>query len=98
MISFEEKIRIIDRARHDYITFDEEFKTYIASGNSFNGAYNFFSIADVEKHKELTIKRLELDAWKILHGSYRDSSPAKLLRHSIIKKLETLHESISNPT
>lgn len=95
MVSFDTKIKLIDEARRQYITFDTEFKTYIASGNSFNGAYNYFSLDDIEKHKQLSIKHVELEAWHTLHGGYKDSSPVKLSEHTIVSKLEELHDSIS---
>lgn len=95
MISFETKIRLIDEARNSYITFDEEFKSYIASGNSFNGAYNYFSVEDIEKHRELSLRKKELEAWYTLHGSIKNSSPVPLINHSIISKLEELNDSIS---
>lgn len=95
MVSFNTKIKLIDDARRQYITFDNEFKNYIASGNSFNGAYNYFSLDDIEKHKQLSIKHAELEAWHTLHGGYKDSSPIKLSEHSILYKLEALNDSIS---
>lgn len=97
-MDFSSKIELIENARINYITFENAFREYTSSGNSINGAYNFFSIEDIEYHKELTIKTIELEAWKTLHGGYKDSSPVLLSEHSIIAKLEKLDESISNNT
>jgi hypothetical protein len=95
MTDFAAKVRAIDEARKKYITFDNEFREYIASGNSFNGAYNFFSIMDIEKHKELSIVTLELEAWETLHGETKDSSPIKLSKYDILSDLEIIDDSIS---
>lgn len=95
-MDFHTKTEIIEQARLKYQTFEDEFRLYIASGNSFNGAYNFFSAEDVEKHKKLSEKKIELDAWSTLHGGAKDSSPVKLSESSIEKKLETLNDTVSN--
>jgi hypothetical protein len=97
-MDFQTKIEQIEEARNKYVTFELAFRNYIASGNSINGAYNFFSLEDIEAHKELSRKSLELDAWTIQHGSKRDLAPVPLADHSIISKLEKLDESISIAT
>jgi hypothetical protein len=97
-MDFPTKIRLIDDARAKYCTFEQAFREYTASGNSFNGAYNFFSIEDVEKHKSLSERELELKSWQTLHGGSKDSSPVILATDSVKANLEKLNDSISKPT
>lgn len=97
-MDFQTKIALIEEARIKYRTFEEEFREYLGLGNSFNGAYNHFSIEDVEKHKQLSEKDLELEAWSTLHGGAKDSSPVKLASDSVKDKLEKLNESVNKPT
>ncbi len=97
-MDFQTKIELIEEARVKYITFEQEFREYLGAGHSFNGAYNFFSIEDVEKHKKLSEKAVELEAWSTLHGGSKDSSPVKLASDSVKEKLEKLDESVNKPT
>jgi hypothetical protein len=96
-MDFQTKIELIEKARLKYRTFDHEFREYLGSGNSFNGAYNHFSLEDVEKHKILSEKDLELEAWSTLHGGSKDSSPVKLAAGSVKEKLEKLDDSVNKP-
>jgi hypothetical protein len=96
-MDFQTKIELIEEARTKYRTFDQEFKEYLSAGHSFNGAYNYFSIDDIEKHKKLSEKDLELEAWSTLHGGSKDSSPVKLASDSVKDKLEKLNESVNKP-
>jgi hypothetical protein len=96
-MDFQTKIALIEDARLKYRTFEDEFREYLGYGNSFNGAYNHFSVADVEKHKQLSQKEAELEAWKTLHGGAKDSSPVKLAADSIKQKLEILDDSVNKP-
>jgi hypothetical protein len=95
-MDFHTKILLIEDARLKYRTFEDEFRAYTSSGNSFNGAYNFFSVEDVEKHKKLSEKTVEMEAWSTLHGGAKDSSPVKLSSGSAKKKLEILNDTVSN--
>lgn len=97
-MNFQQKCRLIEIARHDYITFENEFREYLASGRSLNGAYNHFTIEDIEKHKKLSELHVELEAWATKHGSFRDSSPVRLVAHSISEKLEKLDYELSKPS
>jgi hypothetical protein len=54
-MDFNEKIKLIEQARKDYPGFELEFTEYLGLGNSFNGAYNHFSIADIEKYKPVAV-------------------------------------------
>jgi hypothetical protein len=94
-MDFREKIAAIELARFNYVTFDQEFKEYIASGNSFVGAYNFFTLEDLDKHKNLSEQYLEIQAWSTKHASYVDSSPVRLKQHSIVSKLEKLNDEFN---
>ncbi len=96
-MDFQTKIELIEDARVKYKTFEEEFKEYLSAGHSFNGAYNYFSVEDVEKHKKLSEKSTELEAWSTLHGGAKDSSPVKLEADSVKQKLEKLDESVNKP-
>lgn len=96
-MDFHTKIELIEDARTKYRTFEEEFREYLGAGHSFNGAYNHFSIEDVEKHKQLSEKAAELEAWSTLHGGVKDSSPVKLASSSVKEKLEKLDESVNKP-
>lgn len=94
-MTFQEKIAAIESARSKYVTFEQEFREYIASGNSFVGAYNFFSLEDIDKHRELSERYIEMQAWETRHASYLDSSPIRLREHSIISKLEKLNDELN---
>lgn len=96
-MDFQTKVALIEEARIKYSTFEEEFREYLGAGHSFNGAYNYFSVEDVEKHKLLSEKATELEAWKTLHGGSKDSSPVKLAAASVKDKLEKLDESVNKP-
>jgi hypothetical protein len=96
-MDFEIKIQLIEDARSKYRTFEDAFRQYTSSGNSFNGAYNFFSIQDIEDHKTLSEKTIELKAWDTLHGGSKDSSPVILASKSVQTKLEKLDESVNKP-
>jgi len=98
MLTFQEKIAIIEEARYKYVTFEQEFRKYTASGNSFNGAYNFFTIEEVKKHKELSEQYMQIQAWSTKHASFVDSSPIRLTKHSIVSKLEKLNDELSKPS
>jgi hypothetical protein len=95
MLTFQEKIAAIEAARYKYVTFEQEFREYTASGNSFVAAYNFFTIEDVNKHKELSEQYLQIQAWNTKHASYVDSSPMRLTKHSIVAKLEKLNDNLN---
>lgn len=95
MIDFTTKIRLIEEARIAYPTFEREFREYLGTGNSFNGAYNFFSLEDINYHKSISVKVAELEAWNTLHGSRKDCSPIILSEHNILKELETIDDSIN---
>ena len=97
-MTFDEKIEYIENARILYSSFDEEFKEFLATGQSPNGAYNHFSIEDIEKHKIINNSLQEQKLWHVTHGSIVRASPVKLKEHSIITTLENLNESISNPS
>jgi hypothetical protein len=97
-MDFQHKIQLIEDARAKYITFEEVFREYTSSGNSFNGAYNFFSIEDIEIHKSLSERELELRSWQTLHGGSKDSSPVILSKDSVKPHLEKLNDSINKPT
>lgn len=97
-MDFQTKTQLIEEARKKYLTFDNAFREYTATGNSINGAYNFFTLQDIEKYESEYQSYLEIEAWKTLHGSSKDSSPIQLESHSIIEKLETLNEQLDNPT
>jgi hypothetical protein len=97
-MDFQTKIELIEDARLKYQTFEDEFRDYLSAGHSFNGAYNFFSVEDVEKHKKLSETKLELDAWSTLHGGSKDSSPVRLASESVKEKLERLDDSVNKPS
>ena len=94
-MTFQEKIKAIELARYKYITFEQEFREYTASGNSFNAAYNFFTIEDINKHKEVSEQYLQIQAWNTKHASYVGSSPIRLTTHSIVTKLEKLNDNLN---
>lgn len=96
-MDFQTKIELIEEARVKYSTFEEEFREYLGAGHSFNGAYNYFSVEDIEKHKQLSEKAAELQAWSTLHGGSKDSSPVKLAADSVKEKLEKLDDSVNKP-
>ena len=50
-MSFNEKIIAIEEARKLYPEFDQKFTDYLGLGNSFNGAYNHFTIDDIKKYE-----------------------------------------------
>lgn len=95
-MDFQTKVMLIEIARKSYVTFENEFREYLAAGNSFNGAYNYFSLADIETHKQKSELYNQLQAWSIKHASFRDASPIRLTTHSIVKKLEELDEQLSH--
>lgn len=94
-MDFQTKVLLIELARRQYVTFETAFREYTASGNSFNGAYNYFSLEDIERHKIESEKYTQIQAWEIRHASHRDSSPIRLTTHSIVKKLEELDGQLS---
>ena len=97
-MTFDEKIELIESSRLLYRTLDEEFREYLATGQSTNGAYNYFTLEMIEAHKELSIKMKEQEMWNVKHGSIVEASPVLLSKHSIIFELENLYESISIST
>lgn len=97
-MDFNTKCYEIERARYKYITFEAVFREYLASGASFNGAYNYFTIEDIEKHKKLSELQVQLDAWATKHGGFKDCSPIRLHAYSISEKLEKLHDELSKPS
>lgn len=58
-MSFNEKIEIIEAARKQYQEFNKKFLEYLEVGNSFNGAYNYFSLEDIKIYepKEIKVKQ-----------------------------------------
>lgn len=58
-MSFNEKIEIIEAARKQYPEFNKKFLEYLEVGNSFNGAYNYFSLEDIKIYepKEIKVKQ-----------------------------------------
>lgn len=50
-MSFTDKVEKIEQARKLYPEFNTAFNEYLGLGHSFNGAYNYFSEADIEKYK-----------------------------------------------
>jgi hypothetical protein len=94
-MTFKEKCDLIDEARRLYVTFEQEFKEFLAYGNSTNGAYNHFSIEDIKKHEKASKLQTELEHWKIKHGSIRDVSPIPLSNHSILLDLEKINDELS---
>jgi hypothetical protein len=50
-MSFNQKIIAIEEARKLYPEFDQKFTDYLGLGNSFNGAYNHFTIDDIKKYE-----------------------------------------------
>ena len=94
-LDFLTKVMLIEIARKQYITFENEFRSYLAAGNSFNGAYNHFTLEDIEIHKQKSELYVQLEAWNIRHASYRDASPIRLTTHSIVSKLEELDGQLS---
>lgn len=95
-MTLDEKTKMVEEARLLYPTFDAEFKEFLAVGNSPNGAYNYFTAELIEKHKLLSVREKEKDAWNTKHGSLVPASPVKLSEYSVLDKLEKLYESISN--
>jgi len=55
-MTFEEKVALIEQARVEYPEFNEEFLDLLGRGYSFNGAYNHFSEADINKYKKKVIE------------------------------------------
>lgn len=94
-MNFNEKVQLIEEARK-WPIFDTIFREYLAAGNSFNGAYNHFSIEDVNKYIELGKKEEEKKAWGDEKGVTKEFSPSPL--PSSVQKLEKLGDSISNST
>lgn len=97
-MTFQEKCRLIEIARHDYVTFEAVFREYLGSGKSLNGAYNHFTLEDIEEHRKLSELKTELDAWETRHGGYKDCSPMRLKKYSISEKLEKLNNELSKPS
>ena len=97
-MTFNEKVILIENARLLYPAFDVEFKEFLATGQSPNGAYNHFSIEDIERYKLIDANLREQEFWKVKHGSVVRASPVRLEKHSIIPILENLYESLSNPS
>lgn len=95
-MDFQTKVMLIELARKQYVTFEMEFREYTASGNSFNGAYNYFSLDDIERHRIESEKYVQIQAWETRHASLKDSSPIRLTTHSIVKNLEKLDGELSN--
>lgn len=51
-MNFSEKIAAIEEARKLHPEFDKEFTDYLGLGHSFNGAYNHFTIEDINKYNK----------------------------------------------
>jgi hypothetical protein len=94
-MDFQTKQMLIEIARKQYTTFDNEFREYLADGNSFSGAYNHFTLEDIEIHKKKSEIYNQIEAWNIKHASFRDASPIRLTTHSIVKNLEKLDGELS---
>lgn len=94
-MNFNDKILLIEDARKKYALFDRDFKEYLAAGHSFNGAYNHFSIEDIDKHAAKATIVAELDSWNVAPGSAVAVSPVALSEHSITTKLEKLNDAVS---
>lgn len=61
-MDFDTKIALIDEARLLYPSFEKEFNDYIGYGHSMNGAYNYFSIEHINKHKpQEVVEKVEFD-------------------------------------
>jgi NAD+--asparagine ADP-ribosyltransferase len=58
-VSFNEKIEALEVARKQYPEFNKKFLEYLEIGNSFNGAYNHFSLDDIKVYepKEVKVKQ-----------------------------------------
>ena len=58
-MSFNEKIEALEAARKQYPEFNKKFLEYLEIGNSFNGAYNHFSLEDIKVYepKEVKVKQ-----------------------------------------
>lgn len=54
-MNFSEKVVAIDEARKAYPAFNQEFIDYLGLGYSFNGAYNHFTLEDINKYAPKTI-------------------------------------------
>jgi hypothetical protein len=54
-MDFQQKIEAIEKARIDYPAFNEVFLEYLGLGNSFNGAYNHFSLKDIAKYEPAAV-------------------------------------------
>jgi len=55
-VSFNEKIEALEAARKQYPDFNKKFLEYLEIGNSFNGAYNYFSLEDIKIYEPKEIK------------------------------------------
>lgn len=67
-MDFETKVALIDAARLAYPSFEKEFNDYIGYGHSMNGAYNYFSIEHIDKHKPkqiLASAKTDIDSKKV---------------------------------
>lgn len=63
IMTFEEKVTLIEKARKDYPDFNQEFIEYLGLGYSFNGAYNHFTIDNIKKYEktsEIVVKPVEV--------------------------------------
>jgi hypothetical protein len=50
-MTFEDKVKHIDKARKEYPSFNDEFMAYLGLGHSFNGAYNYFTVEHINAYK-----------------------------------------------
>ena len=75
----------------------KSFRGRVAAVLAFNELLSIGELEDIEKHKKLSEKTLELEAWNTLHGGSKDSSPVKLASDSVKEKLEKLDESVNKP-
>jgi len=63
-MSFSDKIAKIEQARILYPEFNSAFIEYLGLGNSFNGAYNHFSLEDLKQYepKKITAQIVKTEA------------------------------------
>jgi len=94
-MDFLTKSMILEAARKQYLTFDNEFREYLAQGNSFNGAYHHFTLEDVEQHKAQSELQTQIESWKTIPGGIKNSSPVRLTAYSISKILEDIDGQLS---
>jgi hypothetical protein len=55
-MNFNEKITAIEEARKLHPEFNTEFQEYLGLGNSFNGAYHYFTLEDIKKYEPKPVK------------------------------------------